>query len=414
MKNIRIKSLAAAMLLLTTMTGCGAESGISVGHSAKAVELTAGIMRIGKESAKPDETFLQGQTAFALSLMQETAKNRAGRNILLSPYSLMQALAMTANGAAGDTRAEMEQVLGGLPLDTLNSWLNYERQNEMKSVLKTANSIWYRNTGNFSVKKDFLKTAAGYYDAEVYQAPFDESTKHDINNWCKEKTDGMIPEFLSNISSNAAMYLFNAVAFDAKWKEPFEEPTAGSFTTAGGQTESVSMMDSTEGIYLEDAHASGFVKPYKNGCSFAAILPEQDLTPEAYLAMQTPESFRTMLTDVTYADVGIRMPEFKLTDKTELSSILQDMGMKKAFADADFSEMADTDDLYIGEVVQKTFIDVNTKGTKAAAVTEVEVDAAAPPQPAYYVMLDRPFIYMIVDDEKMLPVFAGILNSVNG
>lgn len=414
MKNIRIKSLAAAMLLLTTMTGCGAESGISVGHSAKAVELTAGIMRIGKESAKPDETFLQGQTAFALSLMQETAKNRAGSNILLSPYSLMQALAMTANGAAGDTRAEMEQVLGGLPLDTLNSWLNYERQNEMKSVLKTANSIWYRNTGNFSVKKDFLKTAAGYYDAEVYQAPFDESTKHDINNWCKEKTDGMIPEFLSNISSNAAMYLFNAVAFDAKWKEPFEEPTAGSFTTAGGQTESVSMMDSTEGIYLEDAHASGFVKPYKNGCSFAAILPEQNLTPEAYLAMQTPESFRTMLTDVTYADVGIRMPEFKLTDKTELSSILQDMGMKKAFADADFSEMADTDDLYIGEVVQKTFIDVNTKGTKAAAVTEVEVDAAPPSQPAYYVMLDRPFIYMIVDDETMLPVFAGILNSVNG
>ena len=224
----------------------------------------------------------------------------------------------------------------------------------------------------------------------------------------------MIPDFLSNISSNAAMYLFNAVAFDAKWKEPFEEPSSRDFTTAGGGTETVPMMESTEGIYLEDAHATGFVKPYKRGYSFAAILPEEGMTPEDYLAMQTPESFRTMLTDVTYADVGIWLPEFRLTDKTELNGILQDMGMKKAFADADFSEMADNDDLYIGEVMQKTFIDVNTKGTKAAAVTEGEIDSAAPPAPEYYVILNRPFIYMIVDSETMLPVFTGILNNVKG
>ena len=159
MKHTRIKALAAAMLLLTTMTGCGAGSGISLGHSAKAVELTAGMRSTGSESTKPDEAFLQGQTAFALSLMQEAAKTREGRNVLLSPYSLMQALAMTANGAAGDTRAEMEQVLGGLPLDTLNSGLNYERQNARKTVMKTANSIWYRDAEDFSVRNDFLKNA---------------------------------------------------------------------------------------------------------------------------------------------------------------------------------------------------------------------------------------------------------------
>ena len=144
MKHTRIKALAAAMLLLTTMTGCGAGSGISLGHSAKAVELTAGMRSTGSESTKPDEAFLQGQTAFALSLMQEAAKTREGRNVLLSPYSLMQALAMTANGAAGDTRAEMEQVLGGLPLDTLNSGLNYERQNARKTVM---NLVFYTFVG---------------------------------------------------------------------------------------------------------------------------------------------------------------------------------------------------------------------------------------------------------------------------
>ncbi|MBP0966524.1 MAG: serpin family protein [Oscillospiraceae bacterium] len=414
MKHLRSKALAAAAMLSVSLTGCGTGAGISFGRSGKTEELTKGVVAFGLDKKEPDTAFLQGQTAFALSLMQHAAAERAGRNILLSPYSLMQVLALTANGAAGETRAEMEQVLGGLPVSDLNGGLYAQQADARKSVLKTANSVWYRSTGNLSVKKDFLKTAVGYYDAEVYQAPFDESTRNDINSWCKEKTDGMIPDFLSDISSNAAMYLFNAAAFDAEWKEPFEDPSSGSFTAAGGRTESVSVMESTEGIYLEDAHASGFVKPYQNGYSFAAILPEEGLTPEDYLAMQTPESFRTLLTDVTYADVGIRMPQFSLTDKTELSGILQDMGMKKAFDDADFSEMADADNLYIGEVMQKTFIDVNTKGTKAAAVTEVEVDSAAPPQPEYYVELNRPFIYMIVDSETMLPVFTGILNAVNG
>lgn len=412
MKHTRIKALAAAMLLLTTMTGCGAGSGISLGHSAKAVELTAGMRSTGSESTKPDEAFLQGQTAFALSLMQEAAKTREGRNVLLSPYSLMQALAMTANGAAGDTRAEMEQVLGGLPLDTLNSGLNYERQNARKTVMKTANSIWYRDEEDFSVKNDFLKNAVGYYDAEIYKAPFDGTTLNDINSWCNDKTDGMIPEILREISGETVMYLFNAVSFDAKWKEPFEEPDTGVFTTAGGQQQNVMMMNSTESVFIGDEHADGFLKPYKNGYSFAAILPEQGLTPEAYLAMQTPESLRGLLTGSADAEVYIEMPQFRVTDGMELNDTLKAMGMEKAFGAADFSEMTDIA-VNISTVYQKTFIDVNAKGTKAAAVTEVAVDSCAPEQPPHSVILDRPFLYMIVDDETMLPVFTGILNAVN-
>ena len=412
MKNTKITALAAAMLMLTAATGCGINPGGFSGIGKAELLTPNQVSADTLTSTCPDENFMQAQTAFALSLMQHASETRAGKNLLLSPYSLMQALAMTANGAAGETRSEMEQVLGGIPLEQLNSGLYNERMNARTKALTTANSIWYRDENGFVPKQDFLQTAAGYYGAEAYKAPFDDSTLAAVNNWCKEKTDGMIPEITDRIRTETAMILLNAVCFDAKWVEPFENPGTGTFQAASGAVQDVTMLRSTETAYLQDLHASGFIKPYESGYSFAAILPETGMTPEEYLAQQTPEGLRGMLTGAKNTDVEIALPAFSLADKMQLNGTLSEMGMQKAFDDADFSAMADgIDDLAIGEVLQKTYIDVNASGTKAAAATEVEVDSCAPPAPEYSVILNRPFVYMILDSDTMLPVFTGILNS---
>ena len=422
MKHTRIKAMLAAAMLAFTMTGCGNVLNMAAG-SGKTAELTEGITAQAVTGTEPDAEFLSGQTAFALALLQNAARNHEGQNVLLSPYSVMQALAMTANGAKGQTRTEMEQVLGGLPADALNGYLFTRREQLPAAQIKTANSVWWRSDENrLEVKPEFLQTAANYYAASAFQAPFDESTVKAINDWCSEHTEGMIPQMLDQIPPEVVMYLINAVSFDAKWEKIYdeEEPRAMQFTAANGSSQPMELMRSDEQTYLEDAHATGFLKPYENGgYAFAAILPEEGMSPEEYLAQLTPEGLRGLLLNTQNVTVHAGLPKFSYSYNDELSATLAEMGMPTAFDDnrADFSNMAESTNgnIAISRVLHKTNISVDTEGTKAAAVTIVECSdeaCAEDPDNSKTVMLDRPFVYMIVDTNEMLPVFTGILNSI--
>ncbi|MBR4199800.1 MAG: serpin family protein [Oscillospiraceae bacterium] len=257
--------------------------------------------------------------------------------------------------------------------------------------------------------------------ADVFASPFNEQTQKDINNWCNVKTLGMIPELLSEpIPEEAVMYLINAVCFDAKWAHVYEEePQPLDFTAADGTVQQAQMMYSDEYQYLEDAHAVGFLKYYRGGSyAFAALLPEEGMTPERYLAQLTPDALRDILVNAESCDVNAGLPQFSYDFDMLMNEPLTEMGMGSAFEEsADFSNMAKTatGTLFINRVLHKTHIDVDTEGTKAAAVTAVEMfdecDAEEPAEPKY-VILDRPFVYMIVDTQTMLPVFFGILNNV--
>ncbi|MBR6106782.1 MAG: serpin family protein [Oscillospiraceae bacterium] len=426
MKYRRSMSFAAAMLLLCAgLTGCGKqESDTPAGQTVQAADLTADIKPQAVTGADPDETYCAGQTAFALKLMQETLKKQQD-NVLISPYSVMQALAMTANGANGDTLAQMEQTLGGLPIADLNRYLYTVRTNQPNTEackLECANSLWIRDDGDrIEAKPDFLQTTADYYGAPAYKRPFDQSTADEINSWCSEHTDGMIPHVISEIDETELMYLINAVVFDAKWEKQYEnDPTDRDFKALDGSTQTAQMMYSDEHLYLTDAHACGFMKPYAGGkYAFAALLPEEGLSVTDYVAGLTPESLRKTLTGADREDVYAGLPEFTYDFDTEMTEQLSNMGMPGAFSEgADFRRMAKTDNglLYIDKVLHKTHIEVDPKGTKAAAVTAVimtnECDAETP-EPKY-VILDRPFLYMIVDTETGLPVFMGILTEIPG
>ncbi|MBR3630622.1 MAG: serpin family protein, partial [Oscillospiraceae bacterium] len=340
-------------------------------------------------------------------------------------YSMMQALSMTANGAKGDTLSEMENVLGGVPIDKLNRYLYTQRTYQPVSdgcKLLTANSIWIRDDADrIQVKAPFLQTNADYYNAAAFMAPFDDTTVRDINTWVDSNTDHMIPKLVDELKKEDVMALINAVTFDAKWNVPYADYQVNdaTFTAYDGTKQTAQMLCSEEYVYLQDEHAVGFMKPYQGGrYTFAAILPEEGMTTSKYIQTLTPESLHRLLSEQSGNEVvKTKLPKFSYDYSEELSKQFKAMGMTKAFEfDADFSDMATTasGNLYIGRILQKTHISVDAEGTRAAAVSGVFMgdNGAYIMKEPKTVILDRPFVYCIVDGTTSLPVFIGTLEKL--
>lgn len=364
-------------------------------------------------AVKPTAAQQTANIDFALRLFR--ASNESGRNTLISPLSVSIALSMTVNGARGETLAQMEQTLG-MSLDELNAYyLAYRQELENSEVLRLANSIWFTNRDHFTVNRDFLQTNADYYGADTYQAPFDEATLKDINNWVKDKTKGMIPEILDRIPEDAVMYLVNALAFECKWAEEYEEDQiySGEFTCADGSTRTVDFLHSEESEYLETEQATGFIKPYKDSrYAFAALLPKEGVSLEQLLDGLDGAALRNLLQNPEQEDVSVSIPKFETSYDTELSKALTDMGMELPFQDgADFTGLGKADDgICISRILHKTFLSVDETGTKAAAATVVEMTKSAVEDIIFHsVYLNRPFVYMVIDRETNLPLFLGTM-----
>ena len=361
-------------------------------------------------------------TDFAIRLFK--ASEESGKNTLISPLSVLCALAMTANGAEEETLAQMEEVLG-MTTEELNLYLYSYMQNlpqGEKYKLSLANSIWFTDDERFTVNQDFLQTNANYYGADIYKAPFDKQTLKDINNWVKQNTDEMIPEILDQIPPEAIMYLVNALAFEAEWSEIYEKHQVkdGEFTKEDGTKQDVKFMYGSEGTYLEDEKATGFMKRYKGGkYAFVAMLPNEGVSVSEYIASLDGESLNALLANPQYATVHTSIPKFETEYKVEMSEILKSMGMTEAFDmyNADFEGLGTSTggNIYISRVLHKAFISVGEKGTKAGAATVVEMKdgAAAEPTEPKEVYLDRPFVYMLVDCENNIPFFIGTMMDVN-
>lgn len=415
MKRKVYLSITAILLLsalLFNFVGCTAVS---------AADLMEGVT---PQRVEAREDLGQGSAQiadFALRLLQATDGN--GGNALLSPLSVLCALSMTANGAKGETREQMEEVLG-MSVEELNlylySYLSALPQGE-DYKLSVANSIWFTDDERFTVNKDFLQTNADYYGAGAYKAPFDKSTLNDINNWIKENTDGMIPKVLEELSANAVMYLVNALAFEAEWQDVYEKHQVrdGEFTKEDGSKQNVELMYSSEGKYLEDEKAKGFIKYYKGGkYAFAALLPNEGVSVEEYIDSLDGEALATMLANAKGAAVDAAIPKFETEYGTEMSQVLKSMGMPLAFDmdNADFSGLGSSSagNICISRVIHKTYIEVGEKGTKAGAATVVEMkDGAADIDGEIKkVYLDRPFVYMLIDRENNIPFFIGTMMDV--
>ncbi len=359
---------------------------------------------------------------FAVRLAQ--ASQKEDENVLISPLSVLYALAMTANGAKAETLAQMEDVLG-MTTEELNHYLYSYIQtlptNE-KYKLSLANSIWFTSDTSFTVNNDFLQKNADYYGADIFKAPFDHSTLRDIDTWVNDKTDGMISDILDEIPEDAVMYLINALAFEAEWLDLYEKDQVreGKFTKEDGSKQSIDFMYSKEHMYLEDENATGFIKYYKDKkYAFAALLPKEGTSINEYLFNLTGNHVLELLENAETEAVDVAIPKFETEYNIEMTEVLTELGMPDAFdgRKADFTGLGSSENgnLFISRVLHKTFISVAEKGTKAGAstVVEVETESSAEYVPApKTVHLDRPFVYMLIDCENNVPFFIGTMMSV--
>ena len=424
-----VAALLFAALLLGIFVGCKiipapGRDGKSRPISGSSIDLSSNIQA---DPVDADSTALKGDTAiasadFAVRLFQASIK--PGENTLVSPVSVLYALAMTANGAKGDTLAQMEKVLGA-SVPELNVYLRAYMDSLSESEkykLNIANAIWFTDKQSFTADPEFLQKNADNYGADIYQAPFDETTLDDINKWVEYKTDGMIKDILDRIPESAVMYLVNALAFDAEWEEIYKENKIRDsiFTTEDGEEQEAELMYSEERRFLEDENAVGFIKYYADQkYAFAALLPDEGITVADYAASLTGEKLHGLLSDPEIVKVRAAIPKFESEYSTEMSSILADMGMPDAFdvERADFSGLAESTEgnIFINRVLHKTFIAVDERGTKAGAATVVEMIAESC-APGYEeireVILNRPFVYMLIDCESNLPLFIGTVTDM--
>ena len=413
-----IQSLSLLMiicLMLTSVISCSLP-----GEKVKASNLMKGISAENVQERAADDAFISSFDDFSIELFKRASYD--DKNSLVSPVSVMLALSMAANGADGETLSQMEKVLGGtISIDELNQYLHSYLKHitsDKKSKLHIEDSIWFNGDESMiKVDQSFLQKNADYYNAEAYRASFDNQTIKDINSWVRRNTDGMIDSIINEIPPDAVMYLINAVAFDAQWEKIYKKDNIydGIFTSINGEKQSVKFMTSGESTYLDDGKAKGFMKDYAGeNYSFAALLPNEGVDINDYLSELTGSSFMSIINNAKEESITAVIPKFSYDYSITLNDALKSMGISKAFdEDADFSKLGSSSygNIYIGEVMHKTFISVDEKRTKAGAATSIGLKTGSSERPNI-ICLDRPFIYAIIDNSTGLPIFIGKLVSI--
>lgn len=410
-----ISCLSACVFAVLCVASCGKYADKTV----KATELTAGYSLINASGEVPDNIgVVSGLDNFGVELLKNAVKEKSNPNVLVSPLSAFMCLGMIANGAENETLAQFETALGG-NISDINVFGN-KLLNKADETVKLADSVWIKN-GAVNVEEDYLKTVKEIYNAEVFRSDFDALTVKDVNNWCSNKTEGMIPEIIDEIEKDDVIYVINALFFEAKWQSEYEKKDISKygFACLDGDVTTVEMLRSVESAYLDFGNAQGFLKSYKGSkYSFLGILPDESVNIYDFVNGMTGDKYYEAMSAKQYATVDAGIPEFTFDYEIDLSDSLARMGIEKAFgSDAEFGKMGRTtsgDELYLGYVLQKTRIELDRNGTKAAAITFGNMKGCSAPATEYehVIILDRPFMFGIVDNATGFPLFLGTVTEL--
>lgn len=393
---------ALYIIAIATISSCCTKKNGTATHGNKPAEIMHSTTATDKETTAESNTFWS-------ELFVKVCESSTKENICISPLSAQLAMAMVANGAEGETKEEICNVMQfGNDFNSHSKKL-MDTPESHSCKFEIANSIWINE--KLDVKKPFVVTNREYFDALVERIKFDDSAVSRINGWCNEKTNGKIPNIIEKVKKNDMMYLLNAIYFKAKWNKPFTEQntTKQKFTTEKGEEVEVDMMmqRSTSTYYSNDLFTMT-TKSYNGGYSMLLVLPKEGVNcSEA--AKHLANNLDTYIGEMERCDVLLSLPKFKTNFFTSLKPMLTDLGIERAFGNgAQFGGISDKP-LLISDVMQKTFISVDEEGTEAAAVTSVAVGlmSAGRPDRIEIMKLDRPFIYAIIDNSNNEVLFAG-------
>lgn len=413
-KKLVIVALLVVLLAISLpVAGCGEkENGKDANDKKSEVDVKSSV-EFGNEF---DFTVFR-------QVVGEDRKDDLYTNVFLSPESLRIALMMTYNGAEGETREAMAKLLGleGLTLQEANeasaALMGALTDAGEGALVEIANSLWYREDLTF--KEEFIERCQEYYDAQVEKI----STPEAINSWVDEKTHGKIDKIVDRIDPMTVLFLINAIYFKGEWCEKFEGDMTRDkdFTLQDGSTKQVPLMSqSGEYRYLANESFQAVELPYGDDgkMSMFVFLPVEGLGLNGFVEMLDSESWDGWMNAFATSEGDIEVPRFKMEYEKQLNDTLKALGIEVAFDGqrADFTGMIPpeetSENIFISNVLQKTFVEVNEEGTEAAAVTKVEMAETAMPveEPERFQMrVDRPFFFVIRNNSTGTLLFMGLL-----
>lgn len=401
------------MISLAFLCGCESLNGPENETPVPGTPVT--LTKAGKEiAAKAND--------FGLRLMDDFLANGDYDDYCISPLSLILDMSMCASGAVGETARQMYDVMGfgemnREDVDEYCRALSHDLAAVDKStVFESANSLWFKKIDDFKVKESYISNAKKYYAAEVYTVPFDKSTESEINTWAEKKTHDKIHDLVQYpFSPDLRAMLINAIYFNGKWAFEFnEKKETGPFHSVGGDVEATYLLSRKEFGYasLKTCQIADF--PYGNDSySLTVVLPNEGYRMNAVLDDLMSERGVDALANVhkRKREVDVKLPEFRIECKTNFVEPLERMGMVAPFDDlaADFSGISDLP-LVISDIFQKTYIDVNEKGTEAAAATVISMEKATSigPDEIPLFHVNRPFFFILRENSSETYLFVGL------
>ncbi|KAM7229785.1 hypothetical protein CapIbe_019901 [Capra ibex] len=368
---------------------------------------------------------LASNGTFALTLLKKLGEDNS-KNVFIAPLSLSSTLAMVLMGARGNTAAQMCQTLSlsNSSCGTFNIHLGFQKllsevnRTDTQYLLRTANRLFGEKTSDFFLYfKDACRAHYGWMEELDFVSATEESRKR-INTWVAEKTEGKIKDLLSANSVNALtrLVLVNAIYFKGNWEKQFpkENTRERPFKVSENVEKPVQMMfkkSTFKMTYIEEISTQILVLPYVGQeLNMVILLPsestdvytvEKALTYEKLVAWTKPDT----LAD---EEVEVFLPRFTLEESYDMEGVLRDLGMTDAFdvAQADFSRMSSSRDLYLSKIVHKSFVEVTEEGTEAAAATGATIMTRSLRE-VYKFCADRPFLFFIQHGNTGAILFCG-------
>ncbi|AFA47387.1 proteinase inhibitor I4, serpin [Acetobacterium woodii DSM 1030] len=386
-----------------------------------------------KNQLKPDESVLASfdrsivakRNDFGFSLYQKLINEN--ENMMISPVGVTLAMDMAYNGAEGETKAVMAKALNiqGIDTERLNknnrALLYLLTSAEPKVILNIADSLWLDQSFEFS--EPFRQTVKDNYQAQTEELDFSDPKSADtINKWVKDKTAGVIDQIVdAPIDSETMMFLINTVYFKGAWTSPFdqEQTSEQNFKTGNGQTVATPMMFQSGAFdYLKTVDFQAVRLPYGDEQKMAMILflPNEESSLVEFQGQLNQENWSNWMNQLAQKEGTIMLPRLTLTTEESLKQALTDLGMGVAFeaGKADFSGMTTAGsggDIKISDVKHKTYLQVDERGTEAAAATSVEIGLTSMPTYDFELRFDRPFFYAIQDRETGAIIFLGSVSD---
>ena len=395
--------------------------------AALAALLLCSSITITRASRNPVDTRLtQAASRFSFKLYDQLLKQRKNNNnTFVSPASVMLCMAMAYNGADGTTRDAMARALelDAMSLDETNRAFADLKSalapTDPKIQINIANSLWARN--GFELNPAFVENNKRHYAAEVATIDFSDRHAADtINAWVNNNTQGKIQKIVDQINPDDVLFLINAIYFKGKWQVEFkkENTKPDVFNLSGGDQKQVSMMSQAGDFrYYKGKDFQSVALPYGSGrVSMYVFLPDEQTSLDQFEKNLTPENWELWMSSVRTTPGSLKLPRFKVEWESGLNEALAALGMAEAFdaGRANFSLIGKSPSrMFISEVRQKSWCEVNEEGTVAAAVTSagMTVTSVQKPREPFVMKVDRPFFFAIRDNLTGVVLFMGSITN---